>query len=235
MTPHQVRQLKKSVRHIGAWRSLPFFSRQQQFNHVCSQLRNVHPVLPKPGDIFKAFRLLPDPCDVRVIILGQDPYPRPNHATGLAFSIPNGQSNRTPTTSKNVRRCVRRNYRNSTTQGDLTNWATQGVLLINRALTVTRGHPGSHLSARFGWKPLIKQVLQRLARHDDVVWLLWGREAHAMLPSGVMSPCVIKVSHPSNRSKNRHNPPAYCAFSRSSQFRMANRFLRSKGHNPINW
>lgn len=194
MNQHQVQQLRNSEQHIGGWRSLPFFADQQQFDHVCSQLCDeCRQVFPNPGDIFKAFHLLPNPCDVRVIILGQDPYPTPNHATGLAFSIPNGQSSQTST---NIYRCVRRNYRNSTTRGDLTCWATQGVLLINRALTVSRGavpqgRPKSHLSARFGWKPLIEQALQCLARRDDVVWLLWGREAHAMLPSGVMSPCVI--------------------------------------------
>ena len=228
MTESEIRQLRQSVNRIGAWRNLPFFSRGCQFSRVCEQLRNESgTVLPNPPDILRAFQIIRNPRDVRVVILGQDPYPNPNraHATGLAFATRNDEQHSTMT---NIISGVKASYPTADPNRDLIYWAEQGVLLLNCALTVPKDAAGCHLT--IGWKPLIDQVLACLSWRRDIAWMLWGGKAQKIVPR-IASRCVIKTSHPQNQSVSKTGSP----FRGSRQFRRVNQFLRQNCNLPIDW
>ena len=176
-----------------------------------------------PRRIFRALEFAP-PNEVRVVILGQDPYHGPGQAQGLAFSVAPGQK-RLPPSLRNLLREVASDVgAASLCQNDLSPWARQGVLLLNSALTVEEGSPQSH--AGRGWEALTDALLARVATQpESTVFMLWGAAAQSKRPlverSGPRAHCVLTANHPSPLSAQR--PPI--PFIGCRHFSKANAFL----------
>ena len=195
-----VAPLRQSPTRIGAWRNLPFFN-NHQFNNVCQKFaQETRPVFPTAGNILRAYEMV-QPCDVRVVILGQDPYPQQDRATGLAFAVPVGQMPRRGSLPNIFKRVLNDpriptvSWHYLATHCCLTGWARQGVLLLNTALTVPLDTPGGH--GGIGWSPLISQTLRLLAPRSDIAWLLCGYRAKRRVSRLSMQGLVIKTGHPS--------------------------------------
>ncbi len=181
-------------------------------------------VLPPSKDRFKALELTPLES-VKCVILGQDPYPTPGHAMGLAFSV-------YPHVSP-VPRSLGNIFREYTTDlgyprprtGDLSPWAQEGVLLLNTCLTVEAGKPGSHVG--IGWEKLTYEVVREVDRKGGAVFVLWGKHAQAYRPA-IENCHVLVAPHPSPFSASK-------GFYGSRPFTRTNEWLVSKGIKPINW
>ena len=179
--------------------------------------------LPAPENVLRAFQ---QPFhDVRVLIVGQDPYPTPGHAVGLSFSVAEGVA--PPRSLVNIFREYGEDLGHpKPTSGDLTPWAERGVLLLNRALTVSPGKPGSHRGK--GWEQVTAQAITALAaREEPLVAILWGRDARDLRPLMPGVQCV-ESPHPSPMSADR-------GFFGSRPFSRANEILQGKGWEPIDW
>jgi uracil-DNA glycosylase len=214
------------------WRELPVFAAGGAAARACAAVdaeRSAgHIVAPAPERVFAALALTPLDA-VRVVILGQDPYPTPGHANGLAFSYVGPPP--LPRSLVNI-------YKERTadlgeaapTDGDLTRWARQGVLLLNTALTVREGasKAGSHLS--LGWGAVTDAVIAAVSRErPHVVFLLWGAPAQAKRPLiDEGRHLVIASAHPSPLSARR-------GFFGSKPFSRANTWLEGQGEKPIAW
>ncbi|MCU1610879.1 MAG: Uracil-DNA glycosylase [Pseudonocardiales bacterium] len=181
--------------------------------------------LPAGTNILRAFT---QPFDqVRVLIVGQDPYPTPGHAVGLSFSV-EPQVRPLPRSLANIFR----EYSNdlglpSPSNGDLSRWAARGVLLLNRVLTVEPGRPGSHRGK--GWEQVTEQAIRALVARpaQPLVAILWGRDAGTLRPMLTDVPC-IESAHPSPMSADR-------GFFGSRPFSRANHLLAELGADPVNW
>ena len=212
----------------AGWRNLPFFAAGEA-DRICHaldlRLAGGHPVLPPPHLMFTALRLCP--LDrVRVVILGQDPYPTPGHAHGLAFS--KAGAGLLPASLKRIFRELGEDLGSMPRQhGDLSDWARQGVLLLNTSLSVEAGKAGSHLA--LGWQALARQAVTALAASEQpVVFILWGDKARAHAPLIGTRHLVIGSAHPSPLA-------ARGDFIGSRPFSRANAFLTGKGLSPIDW
>lgn len=179
---------------------------------------------PPGPDVLAAFRRPFD--DVRVLIVGQDPYPTPGHAMGLSFSV-------RPEVSP-IPRSLANIFRERSTDllapmpasGDLRPWADQGVLLLNRVLTVEPGFPGSHRGK--GWEAVTAQAIRALVERDrPLVAILWGRDAATATEFLGATP-QISSAHPSPLSASR-------GFFGSRPFSRANAELVAQGSEPIDW
>jgi uracil-DNA glycosylase len=183
-------------------------------------------VLPAPADLLRA--LVSVPLErVKVVILGQDPYPTPGDADGLAFSTAPGR--RIPKSLANIFRELADDIGVARpASGSLALWAEQGVLLLNSCLTVPAGRAGGHRGE--GWEELTRGVLKAVAsRAEPTVFILWGADAQrqmAGLDTGRHT--LITGAHPSPLS-------AYRGFFGSRPFGKANAALRSGGAEPVNW
>ena len=179
---------------------------------------------PDSADIFRAFRQSLN--DVRVVILGQDPYPTPGHAVGLAFSTNRGVRP-LPRSLTNIYTELRDDLAIQPAEhGDLSRWVNQGVLLLNTSLTVREGDAGSHRS--WPWKDVTGAALRALAhRGGPLVAVLWGREAQwaAPLLTGIN---LLDSAHPSPLSAHR-------GFFGSRPFSRVNDLLVAQSGNPIDW
>lgn len=185
------------------------------------------PAYPAPIDRYRALELLA-PDEVNVIILGQDPYHGEGEAHGLAFSVPDGV--KMPPSLRNIFREVSEDINiPQPTATDLTRWARQGVLLLNTALTVAPGSPGSH--ANNGWKKVTDAIISALANSDKPrVFVLWGKHAQgkrALIPAN-RSHLVIESAHPSPLS-------VYRGFIGSRPFSRINSWLLEQGRAEIDW
>jgi uracil-DNA glycosylase len=165
-------------------------------------------------------------AEVRVLIVGQDPYPTPGHPVGLSFSVEPGV--------RPIPRSLRNIYREladdlglpTPANGDLTPWAEHGVLLLNRVLTVAPGSPGSHRGR--GWEVVTEQAIRALVGRDSpLVAILWGRDAQTLRPMLGRVP-AIESAHPSPMSADR-------GFFGSRPFSRANAQLIELGAEPVNW
>lgn len=215
------------------WLALPFFadgSAEAVAARVDARIKAGATVLPAPDAIFNALALTP--LDrVKAVILGQDPYPTPGDANGLAFSYVGPR--RLPASLKVILAELPPGTGPSTESsrsrsGDLTPWARQGVLLLNAALTVEAGKAGAHL--RYGWSALIDQAMAAIsARPQPAVFLLWGAQARARaaLIDGERHG-VIASGHPSPLNRARDFPG-------SRPFDAANAWLEARGLAPIDW
>lgn len=183
-----------------------------------------HEIYPPEGEVYAALDLTPFD-DVKVVILGQDPYHGPGEAHGLAFSVRPGV--KVPPSLVNI-------YKEAASDvgleapghGDLTSWAEQGVLLLNTALTVREGEAGSHASY---WRKFTDELISQLGgREQKTVFILWG--AHARKKRGFIADhhCILDSSHPSPLGA-RHS------FWGSAPFSKANEFLRHHGMQEIDW
>lgn len=180
--------------------------------------------LPAGEHILRAFA---QPLDaVRVLIVGQDPYPGPGHAVGLSFSVA-AEVRPLPRSLQNIFTELRTDLGvPQPSNGDLSPWADRGVLLLNRVLTVEPGVTGSH--RRKGWESVTAQAISALgARGGPLVAILWGRDAQALEPSLGAVPC-LKSAHPSPLSARR-------GFLGSRPFSGANDLLRQQGAEPVDW
>ncbi|WP_026416022.1 uracil-DNA glycosylase [Actinomadura oligospora] len=180
--------------------------------------------LPAGNHILRAFQ---QPFDeVRVLIVGQDPYPTPGHPVGLSFSVaPDVRP--LPGSLINIYRELNTDLGlPQPSNGDLTPWTRQGVLLLNRALTVMPGRPNSHSGK--GWEEVTEQAIRALAaRGGPLVAILWGRNARNLRPLLGGVPC-IESAHPSPMSANG-------GFFGSRPFSRANQLLAEQGASPVDW
>jgi uracil-DNA glycosylase len=178
-----------------------------------------------PGDlVLRAFQQPFD--DVRVLIVGQDPYPTPGNPVGLSFSV-SPDVKRLPPSLVNIFHEYSDDLGYPTpSNGDLTPWADRGVLLLNRVLTVQPRQPGSHRGK--GWEEVTEQAIKALAARDrPLVAILWGRDARSLVPLLDGVPC-IESAHPSPNSADR-------GFFGSRPFSRANRMLEEQGAEPVDW
>jgi len=180
--------------------------------------------LPAGSQLFRAFsRPL---ADVRVLIVGQDPYPTPGHPVGLSFSVaPDVRP--LPKSLVNIFREYGDDLGYPTpATGDLSPWADAGVLLLNRVLSVAPGQPGSHRNR--GWEQVTDQAIRALAARDGpLVAILWGRDARNLRPLLGTTPC-IESAHPSPLSAGN-------GFFGSRPFSRANELLVAGGAEPVDW
>lgn len=180
--------------------------------------------LPAGDRILRAFsRPL---ADVRVLVVGQDPYPTPGHAVGLSFSVAR-EVRPIPRSLQNIYRelCSDLDIAPAP-HGDLSAWFEQGVLLLNRCLTVQPGKPGAHRGK--GWEKVTQRAIEALvARGGPLVAILWGRDAQSLQPVLGDVP-VIASAHPSPMSADR-------GFFGSRPFSRANALLTEQGATPIEW
>jgi len=179
-----------------------------------------------PGPlIFNAFNTTPFE-QVKVVILGQDPYIKPGEAMGLSFSVPKGVA--VPPSLQNIYKELHADVGCEIPKhGDLTDWANQGVFLLNAALTVERGNSNSH--AKIGWHRFTDAVIRKLSEgRDSLVFMLWGN--FAKQKSALIDPfkhLVLEAAHPS--------PLAGGAFNGCQHFSKANEFLAENGKETIRW
>lgn len=185
-----------------------------------------HTVYPDMYSIFNALKLTPYK-DVRVVILGQDPYHEPNQAHGLCFSVQDGTP--LPPSLKNIYKELEADLGIPPSKsGDLTKWAKQGVLLLNTVLTVRRGEANSHKGK--GWELLTDEIIRKLNdKTEPVVFILWGANARSK-KSLITNPIhgIIESAHPSPLS-------AFNGFFGSRPFSRTNKFLILNRIPPINW
>jgi uracil-DNA glycosylase len=182
--------------------------------------------LPAGSNVLRAFTFPFD--DVRILIVGQDPYPTPGHAVGLSFSVA-PQVRPLPRSLDNIFAEYARDLGYPLPScGDLTPWAQRGVMLLNRVLTVQPGSPASHRGK--GWEAVTECAIRALvAREQPMVAILWGRDASTLKPMLAAGDCVaIESPHPSPMSASR-------GFFGSRPFSRANELLAGMGANPIDW
>ncbi len=183
-------------------------------------------IYPKSKDIFKAFELTSFE-DVKVIIVGQDPYHGPNQANGLAFSV-NTDTNFPPSLLNIFKEYSSDLSLSLPNDGDLSTWAKQGVLLLNSILTVESGHPGSH--KKLGWEKFTNAIIRALSdKKKYLVFILWGAYAQSKkIFIDSSSHHIISSPHPSPLSAHR-------GFFGSKPFSRCNEYLKENKIEEINW
>ena len=186
-----------------------------------------------PVDPFRALRLVA-PKDVRVVILGQDPYHEVGQATGLSFAVPSTLKKLPPSLKNIFKEIARETGRSLRINGDLSDWAEQGVLLLNSSLTVEEGRAASH--AKLGWEALTDAILIHLLKvKRPRVFLLWGAHAQAkeqlIQENSLGETLILKANHPSPLSALRGPAP----FIGCGHFLEVNRFLSKHGEEEILW
>ena len=211
-------------RQVGGETAKPYFRRLDEF---VARERSEFEVYPAEGETFRALELTPF-RKVSVVLLGQDPYPGPNQAHGLCFSVKPGV--RPPGSLRNIYKELKSDLPDFRVpnNGHLAAWARQGVLMLNTVLTVRAGVIGSHRGK--GWETFTDAVIERVnAKEERVVFLLWGRDAQSkagMIDEG--RHVVLRAAHPSPLSARN-------GFFGTRHFSVANRALREAGRPEIDW
>ncbi len=216
---------------ITTWDDLSFF--ETHFHTVVEKLheqkRQGKNILPDEDNILNAFYYTPFD-QVKVIILGQDPYPNSNHAHGLAFSVPEGVKP-FPASLRNIFKELENDIGcPQPASGCLIPWAVQGVLLLNTALTVVEGSIGSHTS--LGWHHLVNEAVGALSEeHEHLVFILWGKNAQAKSTyiRNQKDHLLIRATHPSPQAANRGG------FFGTNPFSRTNEFLYENDKEAIEW
>ncbi len=213
----------------------PYFKELSKF--VREEYKN-STVFPAPKNVFRAFDLTPFE-KVEVVILGQDPYHGTGQATGLSFAVTEGIA--LPPSLQNIFKEIKSEYKPQgeppskihdvlpkNMSGDLSRWATQGVLLLNATLTVEAHKPGSH--QKKGWEEFTDAAIQALSdKREHLVFMLWGNYAKnkgALIDR--KKHCVLEAAHPSPFS-------AYNGFFGCNHFKKANDYLITQNKKPIDW
>ena len=222
--------MNKSIRLETSWKNLlstefekEYFLRLQETVRLEYKTKTIY---PNPKDIFKAFDLTPVK-DVKVVIIGQDPYHGPGQAQGLCFSVPNGI--RIPPSLSNIFRELKNDLGiNIPEHGDLSSWSRQGVLLLNTVLTVEKGIANSHKG--IGWERFTKIAIQLLSdKCSGIVFILWGKQAeHKKTIIDKKKHLILTSVHPSPLS-------AYNGFFGTKHFSRTNKYLRRNGREEIRW
>lgn len=201
----------------------PYYLNLRKFLVNEYKTQTIHPNM---NDIFNALKLT-DYKDVKVVILGQDPYHQPGQAHGLAFSVKKGI--KPPPSLQNIYKEIHAEYGFPISDsGDLTYWAQQGVLLLNTVLTVRDSQPNSHKG--MGWEIFTDDIIAMLnARPEPIVFMLWGANAKAKTKL-ITNPIhlILTSAHPSPLS-------AYNGFFGNGHFKKANDFLKANNINEIDW
>lgn len=200
------------------------------FHELSKKVREAYlgstPIFPPPQLVFNALNLCPFE-NVRVVILGQDPYHGMGQAHGLAFSVPDGVS--VPPSLQNIYKEIHDDVGAPISQtGDLTRWAEQGVLLLNATLTVRAGQPGAHQG--LGWETFTNAIIRKISEEkEQVVFLLWGKYAQAKESLiDTSKHLVLKAPHPSPFS-------AYSGFFGCKHFSKTNKYLEAHDLESISW
>lgn len=209
---------------------------REQFDALSSAVSEAYAtsdVFPSRENLFRALALVA-PADVKVVILGQDPYPTPGNAHGLSFSVP--PSAKIPASLKAIYASLARSFPDwrAPTHGHLEPWALQGVLLLNTILTVRSGEPMSH--AKLGWQAFTQAILRTIqAESPFVVFMLWGGKAETSARPHIDTSrhMILADQHPSPLAQNRLPPDQ--KFAANGHFAKANELLRSRGRQPIDW
>ncbi|MBN1878113.1 MAG: uracil-DNA glycosylase [Anaerolineae bacterium] len=191
-------------------------------------LRTTITIYPPPEQVFTAFELTPFD-KVQVVLVGQDPYHGPGQAQGLAFSVPEGI--RIPPSLRNIFKEITQDIYQGKVRPfstDLTRWATQGVFLLNAALTVEAGKAASHKD--LGWHTFTDEVIIQLSlKREHLVFLLWGRHAQSKRPLiDAGKHLILEATHPSPLSARN-------GFFGCKHFSQANAYLAMHGGTPIVW
>lgn len=182
--------------------------------------------LPAGANVLRAFQQPFD--DVRVLVVGQDPYPTPGHAVGLSFSVA-PEVRPLPKSLQNIFREYTDDLGHpAPSSGDLGPWAERGVLMLNRVLTVEPGAPGSHRNK--GWEKVTDQAMTALVDRPDkpLVAVLWGKDARSMKPLLGEDVPAVESAHPSPMSADR-------GFFGSRPFSRVNAYLEELGDDPLDW
>ena len=182
-------------------------------------------IYPKGPDIFNAFNMTPVP-DVKIVILGQDPYHGPGQAHGLSFSVPEGVA--LPPSLQNIYKELYTDLGiKPANSGSLLKWAQQGVFLLNAVLTVRAGEAASH--SKIGWMEFTDAVISKLSKErDGIVFMLWGNFAKGKRDLiDTSRHFILEAPHPS--------PLARGGFFGCRHFSKANEFIKAKGKEPVNW
>jgi uracil-DNA glycosylase len=216
------------------WAGLAFFSGPALniARDLDRRVRSGEHIAPAPEQLYAAFQRTPLNA-VRAVILGQDPYPRPGDAHGLAFSVPEGRA--LPRSLRTVFEALARDTQTAVpASGDLTPWTRRGVLLLNRALTVGAASINTH--ARLGWEALAREVVQTLGAREGIAFLLWGKQAQA-LASGLDSRrhVVVSCPHPSPLARAHAPKGAPHPFVAARPFAAVNEALADRGLPVIDW
>jgi uracil-DNA glycosylase len=219
-----------NVKIEKSWKKVLFREFQKPyFNELSTALKSAisdGKIIYPPGPlIFRAFELTPF-NELKVVILGQDPYHNPGQAMGLSFSVPKGV--RTPPSLKNVYKELHSDIGFSIPDhGDLTQWAEQGVFLLNAMLTVEERKPGSH--KKIGWQKFTDAVIKTISDNKEgIIFMLWGRYAQSKkVLIDTEKHHVLEAAHPSPLARN--------AFSGCKHFSKCNHLLIEQGQSIINW
>lgn len=210
---------------IGAEKTQPYF---QKTIETVKQARLAGEVIyPPEADVFTAFKLT-DFANLKVVIIGQDPYHGPNQAHGLSFSVRQGVA--IPPSLRNMYKELALEYADfqMPRHGCLESWATQGVLLLNTVLTVVANQPNSH--RELGWEQFTDNVIRAISdKAEPVVFLLWG--SHAIKKQRLINATkhqILTAPHPSPLSAHR-------GFLGCGHFAKANAILTARGKQPIDW
>lgn len=209
---------------LGIEKKKPYFlSIIQQINELCRQGKTVYP--PK-NQFFNAFKLTPFD-QIKVVILGQDPYHGPDQAHGLSFSVQ--KPVRKPPSLQNIFKELKSDLNVAAPEhGDLTGWAKQGVLLLNASLSVEAHKPQSH--SKLGWQQFTDHVIDCVNEHPEpIVFMLWGASARSKSTRLDQSRhLILQAPHPSPLSAHR-------GFLGCQHFSQANAFLEKAGRGTIRW
>ena len=215
---------KNWQQNIGAEFEKPGMKKLQQFLETENKTGQI--IYPPANDIFAALSLTPFD-KIKIVILGQDPYHGPGQAHGLAFSVKNGI--KLPPSLRNIYKEIEQEYGVTMPKsGNLTSWATQGVLLLNTTLTVREGAAASH--QKRGWEEFTDTIIKTVSeKHEHIVFMLWG--SHAQKKSEFINSrkhLILAAPHPSPLSAHR-------GFLGCGHFKKANEYLEKNGKTAINW
>lgn len=197
-------------------------------------------VVPSFENVFKALSLT-QVENIKVVILGQDPYHSPGLAQGLAFSIPESirpGSREFPSSLRNISKALALEGFSPLTDGNLTRWANQGVLLLNATLTVQLGQANSH--SEWGWQQFTDQLIKSLSEQKTgIIWLLWGSYAYKKIDliNKSQNHLILSASHPSGLSVYKTKSPFISPGDTQScgHFKQSNEWLLSHKKTPIAW
>ncbi len=214
-----------------SWQKIlqPYFD-TDEFKQLADFVRNEYltaTIYPEPKNVFNAFNFTPFP-EVKVVIIGQDPYHNPGQAHGLCFSVQDGV--KPPPSLKNIYKELSSdlNVQKDTDDGNLTDWAKQGVLLLNSVLTVRKNNAGSH--ANKGWEKFTTEAIKQLSdNRENLVFLLWGN--YAKQKGTIIDKTkhlILESAHPSPFS-------AYNGFFDCHHFSQVNKYLVKHNQKEINW
>lgn len=202
------------------------FIRTNEFQNFYNELiksYDIEEIYPEKENIFKALELT-DYNDVNVVILGQDPYHQKGQANGLAFSV--DRNIKLPPSLVNIFNEIKSDIGINNLSGDLTNWARQGVLLLNTVLTVRNSIPNSFSKSL--WNKFTDKIIYEVSKKGNVIFLLWGNNSQSKIPIIQKGNYILITTHPSPLS-------AYRGFKGCGHFSETNKILSSLGKKEIDW